>query len=378
MAILGPGQGFPYPTASYPTPLYSGGVLVASAIATNEFGLPPGGIELVPPGTWWVDPGLYSQVQFLDPVSGLWRTDQSARGARVVSSDGANVRLWNPLGQPLGAIVTNVGSNYVQASTTVTPNAGASTWKAIVGGAINSTITITAGGANYTYAPTLVIDAPPAGGIQATATCTVSGGAINAVTVVDQGAGYAAVPNVTVIPNPLDPTLGSITAATLTAALTGTGQVAAVVCTNPGTPQTSVPTLTFGGAGSSAAATVIHCLTVTAVSFSNTGGAAYAGSFVKVATVGGKVTTAAGGIVNPAIGTGLLLPRQADIYAPVSAGAIGSAVITDGGMFQLAPAGLVLAEQPSAGSGLPTTISAATLTMGTATDRVVMQLVIAD
>lgn len=366
-----------YPGGNYPTSI--GGR--TSQLRSNAFQLAAGAMFTLPPGEFLVNPGLYGWIQFYDPVIGMWLMDPSTapNSPKAVRSDGASWRVWNPTGCPVGALVTNVGSSYAAASTTVSPSTGASTWRPIVGGAINTTITIgkdsagTTGGSNFTYPPQLVIDPPPAGGVPATAYCALSGGAINSITVVDQGAGYTSVPAVTVIPDPLDPNYNStITIPALTAALTGSGTVTAIVPVAHGTVLTTAPTLTIAGAGASATASAIMCLTVTAAALSNSGGAAYPGTNVNIPTAGGYVTTAAGATVNPRISTGLFVPRPAQIYAPVSGGAIGTAVVLDGGMFQVAPTGNVIATSSASGQ-LPSTASAATLTMGSAPTTVTIQ-----
>ena len=60
------------------------------------------------------------------------------------------------------------------------------------------TLTIAAGGTGYSSPPTLTIAEPPDGGVQATATCTVSAGAINSVTITNSGSGYPVAPVVTI------------------------------------------------------------------------------------------------------------------------------------------------------------------------------------
>ena len=70
------------------------------------------------------------------------------------------------------------------------------------------------------------------------------------VTLTNRGAGYLTAPALTILPNPADPNLLSTTAivnATATAVLIGSGSIAAVICTNPGAPVTTAPTLTTGG-----------------------------------------------------------------------------------------------------------------------------------
>jgi len=57
-------------------------------------------------------------------------------------------------------------------------------------------ITITNGGSGYTSAPTVAI-AAPSDGITATATATISGGAVTAITITNGGSNYNSVPSVT-------------------------------------------------------------------------------------------------------------------------------------------------------------------------------------
>jgi len=53
-------------------------------------------------------------------------------------------------------------------------------------------------GLNYLTTPIITISAPPAGGIQATATCAVSAGFITTVTVGNRGRGYITEPTITI------------------------------------------------------------------------------------------------------------------------------------------------------------------------------------
>ena len=66
------------------------------------------------------------------------------------------------------------------------------------GGTVTN-ITRTAGGTGYTSAPTVTISAPTtAGGVQATATCTITGGVVDsAITITNAGSGYVEQPTVT-------------------------------------------------------------------------------------------------------------------------------------------------------------------------------------
>lgn len=268
--IGGQGISLPIPQSSVPLLPYN----IAQYPASNTFDLVAGGCILVPPGVWMAYLGAYSVAEYLDPVSGLWLpTGNATRNAvQNIISDGANFRIWNPKGFPVNATIGNAGTNYVQASTTVTAGTGGSLWHAIVGGAVGA-VTVgvnskgVAGGSNFTIPPTIVVAAPPSsltglpstatalGGVQATATATISGGIITAVTIDAPGAGYGAAPTLQVIPNPFDPNIGTITVPALTCVLTGSGTITAVLLDYFGTTSGGAPTLTIGGAGASATAT---------------------------------------------------------------------------------------------------------------------------
>ena len=199
-------------------------------------------------------------------------------------------------------------------------------------------------------------------------TCTVSAGAINAVTVVNNGAGYQSAPTVTVVPDPRDtPT----TSAVLTAALTGSGTVTGMLITNHGTPVTSVPTFTF--ASGAAAATMVMAFTATGFSVDN-GGAVYGNAQPFLVTVaGGVVAGAAGTTANPQISTKVFTPRTGFITVTSTAGGAVTAtgaVVEDGGLFQRVPTGFVTAAGTSA---LPTTTAIVTITVGGVTDTAFIQ-----
>src|SRR6266567_7494406 len=138
--------------------------------------LVPGQVSLIPQGQWVVTSGLYSQVQYLDSGMQAWRNLRPDRGPSIVSSDGTNYRVANLSGCPVGAVVTNAGTNasnaagFYPAVTTagiapttgysVVASAGGSTWNMWVGGAIATNPTITTAGTLYTAAPLLVVLPP--------------------------------------------------------------------------------------------------------------------------------------------------------------------------------------------------------------------------
>lgn len=368
------------------------GITAPSQIGTwNELTLAAGGIYFPPAGAYNIQTGGYSWVEFKDPITGLWKSPQQTANVRqTVFTDGQNMRVCNITGCAVGAFVTTVGSGYTNSavgsngaiSTALSPiisvggGAGGSTWAAIVGGAVSGTVTITTAGATYNYPPTLIVANPPPGGVQCTMTCTVSAGAINAVTVVNQGAGYQTAPSVVIVPDPRDITAPATNVATpgvLTTALTGSGTVTAVLPTNHGTPVTAIPTLTFSSG--SAAATVVMAWTVTGFSV-GTAGAVYGNAqpFLVIAA-GGIVPGSAspGAVVNPALGPNLFVPRTGFITGTSTSGGAVTAtglVIQDGGLFQAVPNGFVIASGTAA---LPTTTAIVTLTVGGVSDTVLIQ-----
>lgn len=362
----GPGIGLPYRVSNLPN--------LASATGWSDLGAGPislaaGETFVMPAGQYYLALGDATAFQILDPVTGLWLSiGQAPNAAMVVNSDGANMRLANLTGCAIGALVTNVGSGYTSAPV-VTASAGSSAWKAIVGGAVNGTVTITTAGVGYNHAPQLIVSPPPPGGVPATAVATVSGGAITAVTVVNQGAGYTVAPTITILPDPRD---AITTYGRLTTTLTGAGVITAVVCTDPGQPQTAVPTLAFaGGGGASAAATAVMNFAVTGFTV-GAGGVAYGNAQpFGIITIGGRVPGTPGAVVNPNIADMILTPRQANISGTSTAGGAiqtTGAVVNDAGLFQAVPQGLVIA----GGSGLATTVGQVTMTVGGVSDTSLM------
>lgn len=109
-------------------------------------------------------------------------------------------------------------------------------------------------GTGYTTAPTVTIGAPPAGGVQATATASLS---VSAITVTNQGNQYTSTPTVSLSA----PSLGGVQA---TARATVTNRrVTAITILNPGYGYAKAPTVTIsGGGGNNAAAVATGKVTV--------------------------------------------------------------------------------------------------------------------
>jgi len=306
------------PAPALPVSLPAGAVfmLPVGQGAPNTFGnvaLPQIGTGNPLTGQYIVNQGQYSNLQVYDASLQYWRNLQPAGNQSLitVSADGANYRLANTTGCPIGALITNNGTGLTNGfnTVTVTPSAGGSVWNTLVGGAINSTITITNGGSGFLAAPTLVFS-PPAGQgstpyVLPTATCTISGGVINAVTVVNQGAGLVAAPTLTVVNAPGD-TVGGGAVLTVNATLALSGLLLAMwpraINTTTGaqqaapygTPLTSVPTFTFSPA-STIAATAIMNFTITGFT-STTAGVGYVAAG---GVIGGGVVSGTAGSNSP-------------------------------------------------------------------------------
>lgn len=312
-------------------------------LPTNVVTLEAGQVWPIGPAGWYeVKPGKYSVLQELDPITGIWRTiGAGSTGASLerIYSDGFNYRLANQTGCAVGALVTTAGSGYSSTTPpTISAGTGGSIWKAIVGGAVNTSVTVTNGGTNYVYPPIVLISAPPAGGVQATGYCTLSGGAVSTVTITDQGAGYNTAPVITFQNDPREGQngLGSGSGAAATTVLTGAGTVTAVLCVDHGNPLTAVPTLTFSSG--SAAATAIMCWTITSYTVSaTTAGSGYAAPVI-ISGYGGFPATSPS-YTNPTIQSGLVKGRAAQIIGAVSGAALTATgqVINDGGIYPGAP-----------------------------------------
>jgi hypothetical protein len=325
--------------------------------------------------------GKYTTMQQYDVVTGTWTTIGGGAsgtggqgGIEYVLSDGVNFRFANQTGCAVGALITNKGSGYTSAPTVTAT--GGSLWKAIVGGAVSTSVTVSNGGVNYTYAPTVVFSNPPLGaGVQATGYCTLSGGAVSSITVTNQGAGYLTAPNITFVNDPREnpniPITGSTvtfgTGAAAVCTLTGAQTITAILCLDHGNAQTAVPAITItGGGGSSGAATAIMCWTITAVA-APTGtnqGAGLAGTVAWVTAEDAFAALSAAQYTNPSTQANLVTIRKADIYAGVSSGNVsGTPVIYDGGIYTTTPNVLVI---PNA--SVVTTAPTLTATMGGVTD----------
>ena len=369
--LSGAGVGLQIPQQLYPANLTNGSVTTP----TNQFTLAPGEALPIPAGRWVISLGKYASLQYLDPVTTGWtllRDGDNNDGTQTIWSDGFNVRVANLTGCAVGAVVTNGGAGYTSATTTVSPSTGNSTWQPIIGGAVSTTVSVTSITTALTYgiAPLVFFDAPPTPGIPATGIAVLTTGTLSSITVVNQGAGYTAVPNITIVPNPADPNIASGTPnSAAVCSLTGTGALTGVICTNSGVAVATTMSLTVVGAGASATVTPLFLETVTGISSVNAAGSGY-GAFTALTTIGGYNTTASPAFTNPEQQLYNFVPREAYIALALSGTAISSvASVVDGGLYITAPSPLPLT------NGIVTTAASLTLSLGGANTQIKMQQV---
>lgn len=199
--------------------------------------------------------------------SGLRVQDvKTANGAVALSASGGDVRVTGTVtvggaGKDL-ALESIVGNIVITSSAIVTVSDqvtfSAPQGRVLTPGSV-SAVTVDNGGAGYTSAPTVSLNA----GAGATASPTVASGQVSWVQVTQGGSGYVTAPTVTLVG-------GGGSNATARAFVTN-GIVTRVQVTNLGTGYTSAPTVIFsGGSGSGAQATAL-LNGVTSVSVTNPG-----------------------------------------------------------------------------------------------------------
>ncbi len=378
--ISGPGVGLPANQYLYPSELSPANV--PPDFASNKISLSPGDALPIPAGRWYVNPGLYSFIQFLDPTTGVWRSFNAARGQpQVIVSDGFTRRVANLTGCAVAAVVQGGGSAYVAASTTITAvTGGGSTWQPIVGGQLSVTaVGASVQGSGYGVAPLLFIPAPPNPGVQATAKATISAGTVASVTLTNVGAGYTTAPTITVVTNPTDPNIATVTAATINGvALVNSGVIAAALCTNPGAPLASAAqiTLTPAGVGTSASVAAVVIQSCTAISVvQGRDGWGSTTEAAKITSVGGTpLPQIAPAYTNPDIELTNFVPRDLQARGTIAgASIINASVIYDGGLFACIGTGLPTAVIIPGNGALQTTAASVSLTLGPIVDTITIQ-----
>lgn len=393
------GGPFLFPTSDIQ---YGGGIVTLGS----------GGVFYPPAGYYLWTPGATTVLQSFDPVQGQWRSlSDPTSTTSSFDCDGSNWRFLNASGTLSGCLITNAGSGAtngigsaatgvsIALSAPAAPGQTALVYP-IVGGAVAAP-TVNTAGTGFLVPPTVLIDPPAFGGIQATAiaTLTAVGGGIASITMLNPGAGYPSVPNFYLLPQPspypgasvagiaagllpppgivnptnqvpgvnpiyFGPTTSSTASASLNAAtLTGSGTLTGIGVILPGSNYsgTTIPAVTIAGCGA-AAATAIMSFVWTGIS-GLSGGAGYTGNAPLVDLSEGVVALA-GQINNYDLGAG-----SARGVATIGAGAVTGVVVEDGGFgFQKVPT-LSFVNTGSIATGIAT----ATAVVGGATDTITLQ-----
>ncbi len=297
-------------------------------------------------GQYVVSVGANTAFQMYDSNLQVWRNiNQGGTDNITVSSDGTNFRLANTTGCVVGAMITTGGAGMVNGfdTITLTPSAGGATFHTIVGGAINTSVTITNAGSGYVVPPILVFTPPANQGntpyVLPTGYATLTGGAITGVTITNVGAGLVGAPTISVIPQSIDTTgAGAVLTASINSS--SSGALTWVGVNTNGSPLTSVPTISVSGTYTTVPVVsalmnfVITGLTVT------TAGAAYTNGVTFSFDVPPVITSSTPVWANPVFDTGITTGRPASLQVTTTTTTFtGSTVkISDSGYgFQAVP-----------------------------------------
>lgn len=171
-----------------------------------------GAVFYFPSGNYLIATDANSIIEVWDPVETSWRTWITTSNSESVFTDGYNFRARNTSGalstvtigsagsampNGIGPLITGV-SITVSGGTQTTGNPVPQLY-AIVGGSVTAP-TVTRAGSGFVSVPTIVIDPPPIGGIQAAAHATLTAaGGIASITMDNVGAGYTVSPNFYII-----------------------------------------------------------------------------------------------------------------------------------------------------------------------------------
>jgi len=415
----------------YPIGMTPGAVLMLPPGQSNPgaFGsvnLPQLGVpKLTLTGQYTLDLGLYSVLQVYDSSLNYWRS--VARGGPngwpvTISADGYNYRVVNTTGCPVGAVITTNGSGGIagfygyqefgpgsqlltavtiqngltssgNTLATATASSGGSLWNLMIGGSVNTTISVSgtvyqngpysagsgaltaSGGSSYTAPPFILFFPPPNQGAQPyflpSAYCTLSAGAVNAVTVLNQGAGLLGLPGIAVIPQPGDNTGSGAVLGWTSSNYTdpNAGALTALWPASYGSALTAVPTFTFAGTNipTSAAATALMDFTITSIT-TGTAGVGYGTTPGAVIFQG--ISAASSDITNPALDKWLNSgPVAPPLNVATSTGTGTLAGPFQGYGFQAIPKYCAIPN----GTAAPSTANASTVVVGGAQDVIYLR-----
>ncbi len=213
-------------------------------------------------------------------------------------------------------------------------------------------VDVTNHGYGFWSVPQVIIDAPPMGGTQATATASVARGQITGFTVTNQGSGYMTVPNVTIVSSPTVLPACSVTI--------GNGAITSVNITNQGSGYTSAPTVTvsaspLGPPYNATMTATILAGKVNAITITNPGYGYTAVPTITISapTSGTRATAtavvqrsgliAAATVTNP--GSGVASPLTITVVGPPGTGSGGGGVLSGSVTYKGAVTGVVVDNQ---------------------------------
>lgn len=192
-------------------------------------------------------------------LAGLWMGDVSLTNVSNKVSNGAQATATLTDGVITGLTVVGSGGFGYSGSPAVTiapPHANSNvtaTATATVAGGLVSAVTPGAVGSGYLSAPMVSLSAPTPPGVTATATAAVGQGSVSAITLVQPGFNYSVAPGV-VLAAPPDSIVGAATATVLDGSLTS------IAVTTAGSYYAAVPAVTVAAppAGITATATATY------------------------------------------------------------------------------------------------------------------------
>ncbi len=192
-----------------------------------------------------------------------------------VDTNGIRNAVVSSSGEVLDVTFATSGSGFkpghnavVQFSAPQTPGGVTATGTVVLSGGAVIGFTISGGGSGYVTAPAVTLSAPEVeGGRQALATATIVNGVVTAITLVSgsEGSGYLNPPTVTISEAPQGGTTAAATASV------ATSSIAKINITNGGSGYTAAPTVTITASNQGQVGAVVLPTSITAVLSSNTG-----------------------------------------------------------------------------------------------------------
>jgi hypothetical protein len=236
----------------------------------------------------------------------------------VIISGGTGGTAVSSLAGATGSLVAiqlvNTGTGYtttpnVTISAPTTPGGVQATATATVSGGRVTGFTVTNSGSGYTSSPTITVEAP-ASGTTATGVGIFSGFGVQTVTITNAGINYTGNPNVIFS----EPQLPNGVRATGTATVNvSTGQIIGFTITNPGSGYTNAPTISISSGTGASAEALFSGRVLTGITITNQGNNYTSPPTVNIIGGGGSGATATAVISNGKL-TGINITNQGSGY----------------------------------------------------------------